>query len=309
MQHFNEQALRQHLSYRRLADRIGQYMASAVITPKRIHLDYHNPGREDSTLLLMPAWREGDYLGVKNVTITPDNGQFGLPSIHAHYLLFNATSGILLATMDGKVLTNIRTAAASLFMAKKLANPQSKHYLVVGTGNLSADYIQAFHSHFKFDNISIWGRNTAKAEAKAQSMQALGLPVTAVENLVQAQQEADIISTLTLAISPLVLHQHSRPGQHYDLVGAYKPDRREADGLLLKNAAVWVDTEFGALHEAGDIIMAINEGNFTAKNITGTIADIATTTPIFNPNTITLFKSVGHAAQDLAAAGMVYEAS
>lgn len=259
----------------------------------------------------MPSWQTGAYLGVKIMTISPDNSRRALPAIQGQYLLFDAPTGVPLALMDGKALTNVRTAAASLLAAQYLAPPAAKTYLIAGTGDLVDDYARAFAGAFPLEKIMIWGRSPAKASRKRAVLSDLSCRVEVVSELAAAQQEADIISTLTLARAPILFVDHARPGQHYDLVGAYKPDRREVDGELLAASRLFVDTHFGGLHEAGDIVLAIEKEQLSPDAILGDLAGLyqAQITGRQSADDITVFKSVGHASEDLAAATLLYERS
>ncbi len=309
MQFFSADLIYQQTDIRALAERVGAYMSEGTTTPDRFHLDFENPGHDDSTLLLMPSWRTAEYLGVKVVTISPDNGRYELPSIYAQYLLFDAQKGRHLAIFDGKALTNVRTAASSLLAARSLVPQSASTYLIVGTGALAAHYARGYATIFPLNELLIWGRNFAKADKLAEQLVDLPCSVRPVQDRAAAQTKADIISALTLTQSPLLFGHLARPGQHYDLVGAYKPDRREADGELMRSAQLFVDTRFGALHEAGDVMLAIEEGAISADQICCELHDLykGTHPGRHTEEEITVFKSVGHAAEDLAAAVMLYE--
>ena len=309
MEFFSADTIYAHTHYDLLADRIGAYLSKGTTTPDRIHLDYPNPGHEDSTLLLMPSWRTGAYLGVKVVTISPENGRYDLPSIYGQYLLFDAQKGRPLGLFDGKALTNVRTAAASLLAARKLARPDAASYLIAGTGALASHFARAYSEAFSLQELLIWGRDRAKAVTLQEQWQDLPCPVRVVDDLTEAQSRADIVSALTLSPDALLFGASARAGQHYDLVGAYKPDRREVDGALMARGSVYVDTHFGGLHEAGDIVLAIQEGAIQKDglldDLTGLYQSPASRRQ--SEQEITIFKSVGHAAEDLAAAVLLYE--
>ncbi|MEO7169505.1 MAG: ornithine cyclodeaminase family protein [Sphingomonas sp.] len=254
-----------------------------------------------ASLLVMPAWRANTSLGVKVVEVDRDAS----PAIRATYILIDRTTGTPRALFDGAALTRRRTAAASVLAAGYLARPHSKRLLLLGTGALNAPLIEAYASAFPIEAIQIWGRDPAKAEAVAGAARALGYPAVATADIATALQRADIVSAATLATTPLIAGEALVPGTHVDLIGAFRPEMCEADGIAFARSRVFVDTLHGALEEAGDLLQAIAAGHFTAGAIEGDLAALCTGA---NPGrdgddtAITLFKSVGTAIEDLAAA-------
>lgn len=253
------------------------------------------------TLLLMPAIGRG-HSGVKIVHVAPGNAARGLPAVHAAYLLSDAATGAPIALLDGGELTDRRTAAASLLAARFLARPDSRRHLVLGAGRVAAALAEAFHSAYGMADTAIWARRAAQAEALVARLRALGVPARAAAT--PDPRGFDIVSSATLAADPLIRGADLAPGQHLDLVGAYRPDMREADGAALARALCVVDTRAGALAEAGEVVQAIAEGAIGPGHIAAELSELCRGAHPGRtaPEQITLFKSVGWAGEDLAAA-------
>lgn len=256
---------------------------------------------EAGTLLLMPA-TNATHSGVKIVHVSPGNGARGLPAVHAAYLLSDAITGLPLALLDGGELTDRRTAATSVLAARFLARPDSTRMLLLGSGRVAAALAEAYAASFPLTEIAIWSPRAANAEALAARLAAHGMPAHAVAR--PEPKGFDIIAAATLSAVPLVCGADLSPGTHLDLVGAYRADLREVDGAALARALVVVDTRAGGLAEAGDVVQAIAEGHITAADVAAELADLCRGQHPgrTSPGQITLFKSVGWAGEDLAAA-------
>lgn len=277
--------------------------------PVRHHHTVQVPGEAAATLLLMPAWIEGGFVGVKVVSVFPGNADRGQPSIYGSYLLSSGKTGELLAVMDGPELTSRRTAAASALAADYLARKDADTLLVVGTGRLSAHMARAHAAVRPLTRVLIWGRNPEKAAAVVAELADLGAMVeVAPASLEQAVGMADIISCVTLSTQPLIQGAWLRPGQHLDLVGGFTPAMREADDEAVRQASVYVDTRAGATKEGGDIVQPLASGALTAEGIRGDLYDLCRGTAAGrgDDQEITFFKSVGCALEDLMAAVQVY---
>src|SRR5690606_20648457 len=263
----------------------------------------------DATLLLLPAWEGEAYVGVKLLTVTPGNAERGLPAILGVYLLNDGRTGAPLALIDGPMLTVRRTAAASALAADYLASRQSEHLLMVGTGALSAHLIEAHASVRPIRRVSVWGRNPEKAEAVARSLNLPNITTSGVTDLEAAVAEADIISCATLSPEPLVHGEWLRPGQHLDLVGAFTPGMRESDDEAVRRARLVVDTRDGCLKEGGDIVQPLQQGVIQERDIRADLFDLTAGRHAgrASEEEITLFKSVGTAVEDYAAAKLVVE--
>lgn len=292
------------LPFDRLIDAIESAFRTGAMVPDRTHHRIEVPGHADAALLMMPAWRPGKSLGVKIVSIFPDNTRRSLPSVNATYLLCDAQTGQPRAILDGMELTVRRTAAASALASRYLSRSDASTLLMVGTGKLAPPLIAAHASVRTLSEVLVWGRRRVAAEAVQANLANETYSVTVVDNLEAAVREADIVSCATLATEPLICGAWLSEGQHIDLVGAFRPDMREADGEALAKADVYVDTRAGVLAEAGDVIQAIAQGDLQESDIIGDFYDL--TRGICrgreSARTITLFKSVGTALEDLAAA-------
>lgn len=298
------------LEWRPLIDAINGLFHSGCTMPVRHHHGFGIPGEDDGTLLLMPAWSEGAYLGVKMVSVVPGNSDRGLPAISGTYILSSARTGELLAIVDGAELTARRTAAASALAGRYLARRDAKHLLVAGTGKLSLNLIEAHSKVHAFETVSVWGRRLEQAERIAGEARALGLPAQAVTDLEAAATTADIISCCTLSDKPLILGSWLKQGAHLDLVGAFKPTMRETDDQAVLRASVFADTREGVLSEGGDIVQPIKAGLIGPDHIQADLFDLSRGKHPGRRGSeeITLFKSVGAALEDLAAAIVVHEA-
>lgn len=293
------------LDYPSLIAALREMFRDGAEVPQRHHHTIASAAPEEcpGTLLLMPAWRAGEALGVKIVTVFPDNARRALPSVYGTYLLLDAATGAPVAVLDGTALTLRRTAAASALAASYLAREDSAVHLMVGTGALAPYLVAAHRAVRPIRETRIWGRDPAKAEALAARLTAAGTAATATPDLAEAVAAADITTCATLSSEPLVRGAWLGPGAHLDLVGSYRPEMRESDDDAIYRARVFVDTE-AALHEAGDIVQPLRSGALAPDRIEGDLFDLArgTCNGRRDADEITLFKSVGTALEDLAAA-------
>ncbi|MDN3642753.1 ornithine cyclodeaminase family protein [Lutimonas halocynthiae] len=286
------------------------FAEASVETPMRHHHDYKNPEEGiDSTLLLMPAWRAGNDMGVKIVTVNPNNGKYQLPAIQGTYLYMDGHKGTIRAILDAKALTAKRTAATSALAASYLAREDASVLLMIGTGALSRNLIKAHASIRPITKVYIWGRDYKKAQEIALDLTPDPFDIIAVKDYIPYLGLADIISCATLSKTPLVFGQHLLKGQHIDLVGAYKKDMREADDEAIMRSAIFLDTFQGGLKESGDIVIPIQNGVLDKKDIKADLFDLCSAAKKGRESEkeITFFKSVGHASEDLIAAKYYFE--
>jgi ornithine cyclodeaminase len=299
------------LSFPALLDALAEAFRSDIVTPVRHHHEIARPGAH-ATLLLMPAWTAPQerpaFLGTKIVTVFPDNAAQSLPSIMGSYLLMDGASGAPLATLDGARLTLWRTAAASALASRMLERPDCKRMLMVGAGALSPFLVKAHRSVRAFEDIAIWARRPEAAAAVVAELARDGIEARVAENLEAEARQADLISCATLSREPLIHGRWLKRTAHLDLVGAFNLSMREADDEALQRAHVFVDTE-AALHEGGDVAVAIKAGAYTAEQVTGTLAGLCRGEHDTDAerDDVTLFKSVGTALEDLAAAMLVWK--
>jgi ornithine cyclodeaminase/alanine dehydrogenase-like protein (mu-crystallin family) len=262
----------------------------------------------EGSLLLMPAWQAHRFTGVKIVHVNPANArQPGLQAVHSVYLLSDGESGQPLCILDGGTLTDRRTAAASVLAAGYLARPDSRTLLLLGSGKVAHALAEAYAERFDLQDIRVWSRRPESATKLAVALADAGLPARAVATPDPAG--ADIISAATLSTTPLLAGASIAPGTHVDLIGAFRPDMRESDSALVRRACLFVDTRPGALAEAGDVVQAIADGSIDASHIQADLFDLCRGTHPGRARAedITLFKSVGWAGEDLAAAVLAYE--
>jgi ornithine cyclodeaminase len=265
------------------------------------------PGATEASLLLMPAWQGRTALGVKIVTVFPENGALGLNAVSSTYLLCDGATGRHLAVIDGNEITGRRTAAASALAGDYLARKDARSLLVVGSGHVAGMLPAAWAAVREIGRVLVWNRNAAGAERLAAQLRQDGFDAAATAELEAATRASDIISCATLANQPLIRGEWLSPGAHLDLIGGYRPDMREADDAAVARARVFIDTD-AALAEAGDITQALASGALTREAIMGDLFGLCRGTAggRGTAEDITLFKSVGSAIEDLAAAGLVY---
>ena len=305
--------VRAALPYPALIDALSAAFAESdqAQVPRR----HAHPLPGDATLLLMPAWRAQRQLGIKLVTVTPSNRERDLPTVHALYVLSDTDTGAPLAIIDGEVLTLRRTAAVSALASRFLSRADSRSLLLVGTGRLAPEMVVAHCQARDIQRVMVWGRSERKAQETIERIKQAGLPdhVSVHTELVLAAAcaGADIICCATTSTEPLLRAEWVKPGTHIDLVGGFRPNMREADDALMSTAALFVDTLEGALAEAGDLVQPIQAGLLQATDIRADLSALARASHPGRQSAeqITLFKSVGSALADLAAAGLVQELS
>lgn len=306
------------LTFPGLVEVLRSAFRDGAVQPVRHHHTIERPDGAASTLLLMPAWSDliragtsaNGHIGVKIVTVSPDNNAIGKPAVMGVYLLLDGQTGESLALIDGQRLTQWRTACASALAADYLARADASRLLVVGAGALSTFLARAHCAMRPIREIRVWNRTPANAERIARELSACGLPAQATDDLDSAIAWADIISSATIATEPLVRGELLRPGTHVDLVGAFTPAMRESDDAAIGRSRVFVDTRAGAAKEAGDIVQAIDSGALEPGAIVADLFELTRgeKTGRNGDDEITLFKSVGAALEDLAAGIAVYEA-
>jgi ornithine cyclodeaminase len=261
----------------------------------------------------MPAWTgpqaTSPFVGTKIVTVYPGNGAKNLPAVMGTYLLLDGATGEPLSAMDGARLTVWRTAAASALAARYCARPDASKMVMVGAGALAPFFIKAHCATSPIKEVALWNHRPERAEAVAANLRDEGYPVRAVTDLEAAVREADLISTATLSTEPLVRGAWLKAGAHLDCVGAFKPSMRETDDEAVKRASLFCDTRGGALKEGGDYAQPLASGLIHESDIQADLFDLARGKHRGRASSkeITMFKSVGAAIEDLAAAIVVWE--
>lgn len=303
--------VRRSLPYPALIEALRDTFREPVMAPQR-HV-HALPGF--ASLLLMPAWQPDQHIGVKLVTVMPDNRKHSLPTVHALYVLMDAATGAPLALMDGESLTLRRTAAVSALASHYLSRKDSCTLLLVGSGRLAPEMVVAHCAAREIERVLVWGRDAARVAAAMHRMREAGVPaqvaLEAAGSLEKACAQSDIICCATTSTEPLVIASAVRPGTHVDLVGGFRPNMREADDTLIATASLFVDTREGALAEAGDLIQPMAAGLIGAASIHAELSALVRGEHAgrSEPSDITLFKSVGTAVADLGAASLVWRAT
>ena len=302
--------LRKHLPYPVLINTLRDSFCDIVHAPRR-HVHALSE-QESSTLLLMPVWQESKQLGVKLVTVMPENRSKGKPTVHALFILMDASSGVPLALIDGEQLTLRRTAAASALASRYLSREESQHLLIVGTGQLAPEMALAHCIARPIRTVTVWGRDAVKAQTLLHTLRDAGMDpaisLNTANELSLAAAQADIICCATTSTEPLLRLSDVKPGTHIDLVGGFKPDMREVDDALVVHSRVFVDTFDGALAEAGDLVQPMTAGLISREHVLAELACLTSGRHAGRRGNqdITLFKSVGTAIEDLAAARLAW---
>jgi ornithine cyclodeaminase len=271
--------------------------------PERLHFNIGGVG----SLILMPAWQQNGFLGVKVVQVFPGNAT--KPTVHGMYMLASARTGEVLSLIDAQELTARRTAATSALASRFLSRDSSRCLLVMGTGRLAFEVISAHAAARPIEQVLIWGRNRARASSLCDRVNdTLGLYAEPADSLERALLRADIISTVTTALDPILPGRNVRPGTHVDLIGGYTPAMREADDDLIRSSEIYVDQLSSAVREAGDIVNPLERGIIDRSAIRGDLFDLCTerVPKRSSESAITVFKSVGLALEDLAAAALAW---
>ena len=294
---------------------LNEIFVREVGSPIRHHHTINVPMEPDATLLLMPAWLGGEFLGVKQVNVFPGNNARNIPGLSSHYMLSCGKTGRPLAQLDGNELTARRTAAASALASSFLSREDASEMLMVGSGRMGRRLIPAHMSVRPIKTVRVWDRNQDAAQALVAELQAadINAEICAKGRLEEATRKSDIISCATMATTPLILGDWLKPGAHLDLVGSFTPTMRETDNTAMQRSAVFVDTRAGALSETGDLIIPIREGVITEKSIVAEFSELCSGEHLGRQglddasNAVTIFKSVGDSREDLAAAILAYQ--
>jgi ornithine cyclodeaminase len=303
----------ERLDFPSLIDALAEAFRGEFAAPARSHYAVARPG-VSATHLIMPAWTIGPgqkaaFIGTKIVSVFPDNSERGLPAVHGVYVLQSGETGEPLAAMDGTRLTHWRTAAASALAARFLVRDDARRLLMVGAGALAPFFVRAHRAARPIEEVVVWNHRRSSAERLATALVGDGLRVAVADDLEAATREADVICCATLSHSALIKGAWLRAGQHLDLVGAFNLQMREVDDEALTRARVFIDTE-AALHEGGDVAVALASGAIDRSHVVADLAALcAGAKGRRGADEITLFKSVGAAIEDLAAAMLVWSRS
>lgn len=249
--------------------------------------------RGSDVILDRATWIDGLGALVKVATLVPSNPARGKPMINGVVTLFDDVTGELTALVDFHLVTKWKTAGDSLLAASRLARKDARNFLLVGAGTVARSMVQAYSSLWPDARFTVWNRTRASAEA-------MGLPVA--DDLEAAVRAADVICTATMSSTPLVRGEWLQPGQHLDLIGAYKPGMREVDDTAMRRARLFVDARATTVHHIGEIMDPIASGAITEDDI---LADYYDDPALFcrhSDDEITIAKNGGGAHLDLMTA-------
>ncbi|MCR8726596.1 ornithine cyclodeaminase family protein [Frigidibacter sp. ROC022] len=261
--------------------------------------------RGKDTLLSRSAWIDGLGLAVKSATIFPGNPAAGKPTVNGGLCLYSDTDGMLEAVVDFHLVTKWKTAGDSLLAARKLARPDSRKVLIVGAGTVATSLLAAYGAAFPQAEFTVWNRSPAGARTLAAAHPG----VTVAADLEAAVKAADIIASATMATEPLIRGDWLQPGQHVDLIGAYRPDMRETDNRALQRARVFVDNRATVLDHIGELKIPLAEGAFAREDVVADYYDLPSGRfRRESDDEITLFKNGGGAHLDLMTARHILDA-
>ena len=311
MKIIDTESTRRALPFDRLIPALREmFIAGCEVPLRHTHSLHAETDTSPRTVLVMPAWQRDRYLGIKTVTIFPDNARRGLPGLFSTYVLYDASTGEPLAQIDGNEITSRRTAAASALAASYLAPADARSLLVVGCGRVGGLIPEAYRAVRPIERVVVWDRDEAAAKALAARLCAQNIEAAVAPDLAKAVNDVDIVSCATLATQPVVQGAWLRPRSHLDLIGSFTPHMPEADDACFAGARLFVDTQ-EALQKSGELLGPLSRGVFAADDVVGELADLATgrIKGRADGDGRTVFKAVGTALEDLAAAVVVYEAS
>ena len=274
-------------------------------TPADVRRIAYGPVGSDQHFMALPAWQPNQAIGVKLVTVFPDNPGRGLPSVQGVVLLFDGSTGAALALIDGTELTYRKTASDSALGSRYLSRPESGTLLMVGAGALAAHLIAAHRAvRPSIDRVLIWNRTRVRASELVQS----GVADEVVDDLERAVRQADIICTATMTNQPLISGAWLRPGTHVDCVGAYLPDHREIDDDVVRLAEIFVDTRLTPLIESGDLVIPLASGVITEADIRADLYELCQGKHVgrSDATAITMYENGGGGHLDLMTAQHIW---
>jgi len=287
---------------------LAEYSSGRVAQPVRTVLEV---GPDRAYFGVMPAaLDEPPAVGAKLVTVYQRNHERGLPSHLATILLLDHATGALVAVVDGRYITEARTAAVSAVSASRLARPDARTLAIIGSGVQARSHLEALRHVRPLADVRVWSPNALHREAFAFEMsEATGLPIRAIATASAALIDADLVVIATASRTAVIDDAAVAPGAHIMAVGACRPDQREMPTALVARARVFVDSRAGALAEAGDLLLPIAEGAFNESHIVGELGELVTgrVTGRQSQNEVTLFKSLGMAVEDVVAARLAVE--
>ena len=271
--------------------------------PLRTHVE--TPG---GSLLMMPAAEEGVGVGVKLVSLTPENPARGLPFIHASYVLFDAETQVPIAVLDGAALTALRTAAVSGLATRYLARADASRLVVFGAGVQAGAHLDAMRAVRSIERVTVVSRSRGPAEALAARAVSGGLDAAVGEP--SAVADADLVCTCTTSSEPLFDGALLAAGCHVNAIGSYQPHTRELDTETIRRGRIVVESRDVALAEAGDLLIPIEEGAIDRSHVVADLAEVTGGAEVRrSTEDVTVFEGVGMAFEDLVVAKTLVDAS
>lgn len=307
----SEQDVRMVLPMRDLIDAmetaLSRFSSGAVTQPLRSVIEV---GLQKAFVGMMPALiTDPATLGTKVVSVFGSNTSVGLPTHLATIVLLDPMTGELLALMDGRFITEARTAAVSAVSVKHLARPAAKRLAIIGTGVQARSHLEAIAIVQTLEEVRVWSPSAEHRAAFLREMRArTNAVITATESAREAVDGADIIVLATASHDPVIQSGWIADGAHICAIGACRPDQREMDSALVGRGRVFVDSRTGALAESGDILIPIKEGAFDQRHLAGELGEVVLRKIAGrqSPADVTIFKSLGMAVEDVAAAHLAY---
>jgi ornithine cyclodeaminase/alanine dehydrogenase-like protein (mu-crystallin family) len=285
---------------------LRQFSTGGVVQPVRSVIPV---GGEHAFFGTMPAYvREPAALGAKLVTVFGSNATRGLPSHLASILLLDPETGALRAILDGRYITEARTAVVSAVSSSLLARPEAATLAIIGSGVQARSHLEALSHMHKLREVRVWSPNADRRRAfVAELAPHASYRLTAADSAEQAVRDADIVALVTSSPTPVIEDAWVKPGTHVIAVGACRPTQREVPPALTARARLFVDSRAAALVEAGDVVMAIKEGRFGADHIVAELGELVQGAPgRRGADEITLFKSLGLAVEDVTTADLAW---
>lgn len=285
---------------------VARFSAREVLQPVRTVLTV---GPTHAFFGVMPAYvQEPARLGAKLVTVFNKNLERGLPSHLATILLLDPETGALMAIMDGRYITEARTAAVSAVSARHLARPDAEVLAIIGTGVQARSHLEALAEVRPLREVRVWSPQARSRDRFVTEMsQRVPAPLRAEATAEAAVRGADLLVLATASPTPVVHDAWVAPGAHVMSIGACRPDQREMDPSLVARATLFVDSRAAALVESGDVVMGMSEGRFSADHVRGELGELVLGRVAGrSSDEITVFKSLGMAVEDIVAADLVY---
>jgi alanine dehydrogenase len=284
------------------------YSLGKTVVPVRLPLEI-KPYK--GICLLMPSFQEGpDGLGVKIVSVFPENVKRNMPTLSSYYLYCDPQTGALLSLLDGAILTGLRTGGASGLASRYLAKKDSKILGIFGAGYQSRFQLEAMRTVLpSLRKAYVVDVDQGRVNEFIADLKDAGIELEAASDPDGVVKESDVIITATTSRSPVFDGKHLRPGTHVNAIGGFTPAMQEVDEETVRKAKVVVDTYEGCLSESGELLIPMQKGSFSKERIHSDLAGLVSGKKPGreSPNEITLFKSVGTALEDLAAARLAYQ--